>query len=573
MRDGVDGIPLAADPATPFSRYLRADHMFGRPVFERPVRLLAAVAAPADLGEYDGGLPALDVEKEKTALREALRDVPASDLEIVFVEGPVTLAALRDELARPGRNVHVLHLLAHGVFDEQKGGALCLVDPEDGKVALAREDDLAALVGEHKEVLRLVVLASCEGAKRGSADAFRGLAPKLVAAGTPAVLAMQEKVGVDDARTFTAAFFRHLLADGIVDLAANRARAALLAAKSPDAGAPVLFLRLREGRLFGRHGEIQGESADLFWSNLLLPLTRGGCIPILGPGVTEGLFPSPFELARELPAPLRLPYPFPEGGDNLPRVAQFVGALNEKLPRTEVLRLLTRAFRRRFGLPQSEEGEERLSDALRDGGWARLSAAQEETEIHRQLAGFARLPIYLTTNYDNLMTLALEAAGRKPQRRAFPWREEDPGLAAEGTADEPLVCHLFGTDQDLKSMVLTEDDHLDFLASVSRSELNRLWPQLRLELGTSEVLLFLGYRLHDLDFKVLLRFLARIDSTFDRFQLAVQIDPLQAAAEGCDNARTYLENYFDRQRIQIYWGTAREFVAELHDRLEEHRRG
>lgn len=51
-----------------------------------------------------------------------------------------------------------------------------------GDVDLGRDDGL-----------RLVFLASCDTARRDSADAFRGLAPQLIAAGVPAVIAMQEQ--------------------------------------------------------------------------------------------------------------------------------------------------------------------------------------------------------------------------------------------------------------------------------------------------------------------------------------------------------------------------------------------
>ena len=40
--------------------------------------------------------------------------------------------------------------------------------------------------------LRLVFLASCQTATTSPADAFRGLAPQLIHAGVPAVLAMQD---------------------------------------------------------------------------------------------------------------------------------------------------------------------------------------------------------------------------------------------------------------------------------------------------------------------------------------------------------------------------------------------
>jgi len=561
--DGGPARLLAADPDTPFSRYLPAEQRPGRPVFERPIRLLAAVANPGGLADY--GLPALDVEAEKAMLTEALSALPAGEIELTFLDGPVTLPALAAALAR---GPHVLHLVAHGQWSEELGGALCLVAPEGGGVAQAREEELAGLVAEQGGSLRLVVLASCESARRSSRDAWRGLAPRLVQAGVPAVVAMQDPVGVEDARAFAAAFYRHLLAEGVVDTAANRGRAALLAAGSPDAASPVVFQRLREGRLFSRGGAIQGTGADLFWSSLLDIMAEGRCVPILGPGVTEGLLPSPPELARALPQRLELTYPFSDR-DDLPRVAQFVGAFDPELPRREVLRLMTRSLRRRYGLPQSPRDEVRLAEAIRAADWGHLSAAREETEIHHQLADFG-LPLYLTTNCDSFMAQALEARGRKPHRLALDWQgeSEDREPAFDWSPEEPLVLHLFGTDLDPRSLVLTEDDYLDYLARVSRAEDNLLLARVS-EALSHQALLFLGYRLRDLDLKILLRgFLEHLDHRAHKpLQLAVQIDPQEVREDGYDNARSYLEKYFGDCNIRLYWGNARQFVDELHDRF------
>ncbi|MCP4514917.1 MAG: CHAT domain-containing protein, partial [Delftia sp.] len=96
---------------------------------------------------------------------------------------------------------------------------------------------------------RLVFLTACQSATRSTSDAFLGLAPKLVGAGVPAVVAMQDAVTVETARKLSAAFYRQLLAHGYVDLAVNEARSALLAAGRADAAVPVLFMRLESGQL------------------------------------------------------------------------------------------------------------------------------------------------------------------------------------------------------------------------------------------------------------------------------------------------------------------------------------
>jgi hypothetical protein len=97
----------------------------------------------------------------------------------------------------------------------------------------------------------LVFLAACESAKRvtEAENAFVGLGPKLVKAGVPAVVAMQDIVPVETARRLTGYFYQGLLRHGVVDQAMNEARYHLFDAEGIDWATPVLFMRLRTGEL------------------------------------------------------------------------------------------------------------------------------------------------------------------------------------------------------------------------------------------------------------------------------------------------------------------------------------
>ena len=121
------------------------------------------------------------------------------------------------------------------------------------------------------------------------------------------------------------------------------------------------------------------------------------------------------------------------------------------------------------------------------------------------------LPVYLTTNYDDFMIRALRHRGREPTREICRWNRS-PALAAERvvldplaepTPERPVVFHLHGYLDLAESLVLSEDDYLDFLVSVSRDE-SLLPHQIRRALaGTS--LFFVGYALADWDFRVIHR--------------------------------------------------------------------
>jgi hypothetical protein len=82
-------------------------------------------------------------------------------------------------------------------------------------------------------------------------------------------------------------------------------------------------------------------------------------------------------------------------------------------------------------------------------------------------------------------------------------------------------------------------------------------------------LLFLGYRPADLNFRVLFRTLiAYMGRSTVRNHISVQLSPSadNLDAERMQKVQTYLNRYFSRLEVQVYWGTCRAFVAELAER-------
>ena len=88
-----------------------------------------------------------------------------------------------------------------------------------------------------------------------------------------------------------------------------------------------------------------------------------------------------------------------------------------------------------------------------------------------------------------------------------------------------MVLHLFGQDDDPLSLVLTEDDHLDYLARIARDYEYLLPTSVNAALA-STTLLFLGYRLEDLDLKVIMRgLLTHLDlDKWGMLHVAVQLE-------------------------------------------------
>jgi len=147
----------------------------------------------------------------------------------------------------------------------------------------------------------------------------------------------------------------------------------------------------------------------------------------------------------------------------------------------------------------------------------------------------------------------------------------------EPTPANPLVYHLHGHYDTPQSMVLTEDDYLNFMVNLS-SDQNFLPPAIRTALaGTS--LLFIGYSLSDWNFRVLFRGLIGSQAAgLGYTSVAVQLAPSAAdnSEKGKMDAQRYLDTYFEKiqqVKVRVYWGDIKEFATELRQRWEDFSNG
>jgi hypothetical protein len=121
-------------------------------------------------------------------------------------------------------------------------------------------------------------------------------------------------------------------------------------------------------------------------------------------------------------------------------------------------------------------------------------------------------------------------------------------------------------------MVVTQDDYLDYLATISRNH-EYMLPTSVHEALASTTLLFLGYRLEDLDLKVIMRgLLTNLDlERWGMLHVAVQLDVPRAEASEAKNQEVirYFQKYFSKSKIDVYWGSTQQFVADLYTRWQE----
>ena len=250
-----DGTTLAADASTPFSRYLPVSEPWGGAVEERPIRVLAVTSNPNDLEDYYNLSP-LDVELEQSALEKVFFALDEDEIQLDFLAAPVTLERLETALHE---GYHILHYVGHGIFNKRRQQAALYMQDEEGDTHIVRDEEFIRMLSRQRVRPRLIFLAACQSATRSTASAFLGLGPRLVAAGVPAVVAMQDVVAIKTARKLSLVFYRRLVEHGMVDQAMNEARSTLLTAGRPDAAVPVLFMRLKSGQLWG--SETEGEQA------------------------------------------------------------------------------------------------------------------------------------------------------------------------------------------------------------------------------------------------------------------------------------------------------------------------
>ncbi len=227
------------------------------------------------------------------------------------------------------------------------------------------------------------------------------------------------------------------------------------------------------------------------WQTIRESIAAGECVPFLGAGASLGYegavgLPTGGELAAELAKECK--YPGPDPTDFL-RVSQYY-----EYARAAVQ--VRRAISRRINVP-----------------------GVEPSRVHRALATLP-FSIVLTTNFDNLMERAFAevevAPGRRkqPQTTWYPLRGNEQQLPLV-SPEAPLVYKLHGTVDRIDTMLVTEDNVVDFLTCVMLR--NPPLPELVRGVFARDTILFIGYGLRDWNIRVLLR------ATRERYGVSAQV--------------------------------------------------
>jgi hypothetical protein len=290
---------------------------------------------------------------------------------------------------------------------------------------------------------------------------------------------------------------------------------------------------------------------ERYWTNLVTSLRYGQCVLVLGPEVpaklASGAGSSPAagdpsyseELTRRLAAELEDDNRRVIMGSTLAAVAQQYEDAEGFGPNT--MRSLAAQFY--------------------------TSATYSPSDVHCSLASLP-FSLILTTCHDALLTRALQEAGKRPLVYGYHFRgdrHDNPEFTPSETPDEPVIYHLFGSAQEPRSLVLSENDVLDFLVAIVSERPSLPNSLSRVLKRKDQSFLFVGFGIKQLHLRLLLKVLVRA-LELHRTGSTVATEPLRGLSDS-DREQTVL--FYQRgTRVEIEDAEVRVFLAELTRRLE-----
>jgi hypothetical protein len=189
------------------------------------------------------------------------------------------------------------------------------------------------------------------------------------------------------------------------------------------------------------------------------------------------------------------------------------------------------------------------------------------SSVHEQLAALP-FSLIVTTGQDTMLEQALKAAGKSPITHRYHLRgdkRENPEFVLPGTPASPVVFHLFGSAEEPSSLVLSENDVLDFLIRVvsERPPLPNSFLRVLKRVGQS--FLFVGFGIRHWDLRILLKILLRA-LELNRSGPAIAAEPLDGLIQ---SDRDEMILFYQRgTRVELEDDDVGDFLTKLSDRLE-----
>lgn len=566
LLDPETNTALSIDENVIFSRFLTSPY-WGTVELRRKGNLHALVA----ISSPTNSIPKIDVVEELHHVKDGLEGIA---IQILPSNSRFTTLENLLDILRSEPKIDILYLVCHGMM--RKGQPYLLLENDQGFENWVEGKDFASRMQLIQNRPRLVVFISCQSAGCGSGDALASMGPLIVDIGVPAVIAMQYDFSFETAARFLPTFFRELQRDGQIDRAMAAARGGVQ--DRFDAWVPVLFMRLKSGRLWYTPGFFGGTKSSERLLAQIYNIQDGHYTPILGPGLVEPILGSPRDIAEHWADAFNYPMD-PHDRKSLPQIAQFLTIHQDtRFPFNHLEETLIKHIQGAFGYETAEElisksSHYKLSHLIEMVG-SNLRK-KHVSEPHKVLARLP-LPIYITANQDYLLEEALRESGKDPQSFLCPWNQylerylartktifdRDPNY--EPSPECPIVFHLLGVWDKPDSVVLTVDHYFEFLTGVTRNM--NLIPEVVRQALTDASLLILGFRTDEWGFRAIFHILQMMPGASRRnlyAHIAAQSEPEDERVLEPLRARHYLEKFFQRKQIDIYWGSPEEFMAEL----------
>ena len=303
-----------------------------------------------------------------------------------------------------------------------------------------------------------------------------------------------------------------------------------------------------------KNGEYQIELTEQQWDELIKSIVDKRCVPIIGAGASLPWIPIGQQIAKRWAK--EYDYPL-DDLPHLPKVAQFLAIEHGEMFPKQLL---------------SEE----ISKVIPPNFVLRVY----NNTVHSVLADL-HLPLYITTNYDHLMETVLTSRGKRPTSDFCKWNDrirkfsmlsrsqtifgDQNKIQYKPTEAEPLVYHLHGDIDPPESMVLTEEDYVIFLTSLSSIGSEIMLPSYVRTALANNLLLYIGYSLEDMTFQIIFRLISRLNMSSG---VAVLLRP-QGEYKNPDKVLRYMDKY--RKSIfsvNNFWNDANAFATDLRNRVE-----
>jgi len=278
------------------------------------------------------------------------------------------------------------------------------------------------------------------------------------------------------------------------------------------------------------------------WASLVPAVAEGSCVLLLGPGTVTGTL----------------------GGESLPAHIAFATFAKEKLADSEKpppeLELLDPA--RPGSIAQAAIA--RGADLYTLGRWIHefYNSFEVDRPVLDDLAALS-FPLTINTSPGTSVYDAFAEANPGTHKEHYNAYGREDKLMPTPTKAAPVVYHLFGIVDQPNSMILSDNDQLNFFVKVAKGA-----PKLPVNLTSSmrdddHTLLFLGFDLADWQFRLLLHVLALSEGDrrprMNSFAYDLEADPVDPVTA---------DFYRSTQKIHFFRGELPGFAHELRRRVE-----